>query len=129
METERRMLAEMLEQRIRASIQLVGRSGSKILLSRKAAAAATKTLELVTDAYSRGAVSILDLIDAQNVALAADRTRANATYDFLLDVFKGQRAVNRLDFLTRTDQQMLLLDQFEDYLAKKGITLKKRKKK
>jgi outer membrane protein TolC len=129
LETDRRLLAEILEQRIRTSIQLVGKSGSKILLSRKAAAAAAKTLELVTDAYSRGAVSILDLIDAQNAALTADRTKANAIYDFLLDVFKGQRAVNRLDFLTRTDQQMLLLDQFEDYLSKKGITLKKRKKK
>jgi outer membrane protein TolC len=129
LETERRMLAEKLEQRIRTHIQRVGTSGSRIILSRRAAAAAAKTLELVTDAYSRGAVSILDLIDAQNAALAADRTQANAIYDFLLEVFRGQRAVNRLDFLNRTEEQMLLLDQFEAYLQKKGITLKKRKEK
>ncbi|NIM15855.1 MAG: TolC family protein [Candidatus Aminicenantes bacterium] len=129
LETDRQMLAEMLEQRIRTAIRLVGTSGSRILLAQKSAKAAAKTLELVTDAYSRGAVSILDLIDAQNAQLAANLAVANARYDFLLDVFNGQRAINRLDFLTRTQEQMLLLDQFEAYLQKKGITLKKKKRK
>lgn len=129
METERQMLAEILEQRIRTAIRLVGTAGARIILSRKSATAAAKTLELVTDAYSRGAVSILDLIDAQNASLAADRARANAGYDFLLEVYRQQRAVNRLDFLTKFEQQVILLNQFEAYLKEKGITLKKRKKK
>jgi outer membrane protein TolC len=129
LETDRQILAEKLEQRIRTAVRLVGTSGSRILLSQKAAEAAAKTLELVTDAYSRGAVSILDLIDAQNAQLAANLAVANARYDFLLDVFNGQRSINRLDFLTKTQDQMMLLNQFEAFLAKKGITLKKKKRK
>ncbi|MCP4155099.1 MAG: TolC family protein [bacterium] len=126
---DRRVLAEQLEQRIRSTIRLVGTSNAKIRPAKKAAAAAAKTLELVTDAYSRGAVSILELIDAQNASLVAGRGAANALYDFMVDLFTAQRATNQLDFLVRPEKQVRILSEFEAYLAKKGITLKKKRKK
>ncbi len=128
LETDRKVLVEMLEQNIRTRYRFAGTSITKMDLSRRASEAATKTLEMVTDAYSRGAVSILELIDAQDAALAADRGAANSLYDFLVNMFRAQRSVNRLDFLTKTDEQILMLDKFEAFLAKKGITLRKRKK-
>lgn len=129
LETDRRVTAEMLEQLIRTRYRLAGTSITTMTLSREAAAAAAKTLDMVTDAYSRGAVSILDLIDAQDADLASDRAAANALYDFLVNMFKAQRSINRLDFLTKTDKQILMMDRFEVFLAKKGITLRKIKKK
>jgi outer membrane protein TolC/ABC-type uncharacterized transport system substrate-binding protein len=127
LETDRRMLAEILEQHIRTRANFAWTANAKIPLSGKAAQAAAKTLELVTDAYSRGAVSILDLIDAQDAGLAADLAAANAIYDFLANMFRAQRSVNKLDFLAQTDSQMLTWDEFEAFLLEKGITLKKKK--
>jgi outer membrane protein TolC len=128
LETDRKVLVEMLEQNIRTRYRVASTSVTKMDLSRRASEAATKTLEMVTDAYSRGAVSILDLIDAQDAALVADRAEANSLYDFLVNMFRAQRSINRLDFLTKTDEQILMMDKFEAFLAKKGITLRKRKK-
>ena len=42
----------------------------------EAADAAAKTLEVVTDAYARGAISILELLDAQNAALVTEEAAA-----------------------------------------------------
>ncbi len=126
MRTQRKMLAEQLEQRIRGEVRQTGTRNAQIDLSREASEAAGKTLELVTDAYSRGALSILDLIDAQNAALAADRAAANAIYDFMVELFTAQRATNRLDFLISPDSQQKVLDQFEKYLKQKGIHYRKK---
>ncbi|MCP5103027.1 MAG: TolC family protein [bacterium] len=128
LETDRRVLVEMLEQAIRTRYLMAATSINKMTLSQRASEAAGKTLAMVTDAYSRGAVSILELIDAQDAALAADLAAANSLYDFLVNMFRAQRSVNRLDFLTKTDEQILMMDKFEAFLAKKGITLRKRKK-
>ena len=62
---------ETVEQRIRSAMHAVGASYAAIGLSRDAAQAAAENLELVTDSYSRGVVSILTLLDAQNASLSA----------------------------------------------------------
>ena len=48
---------------------------------------------MVTDAYQRGTVDIVRLIDAQNQAVTNDLAAANATYDYLIDVLRTERAV------------------------------------
>jgi outer membrane protein TolC len=95
---ERSALAARLEQRIRSALQNSRASHAGIRLSRQGARAAGKNMELVTDAYSRGVVSILELLDAQNAALAAEQSAANAVYDFLLDLMNVQRSVGQFDF-------------------------------
>ena len=61
--------------------------------------AARKGLAIVTEAYSRGGVSILSLLDAQNSSLRADLVAANALYDFFVAYMQLQRAVGRFDVL------------------------------
>ena len=46
----------------------------------------------MTDQYSRGAVDILDLLDAQNSLLRAELAAANSVYDFLVDWMEVERA-------------------------------------
>jgi outer membrane protein TolC/ABC-type uncharacterized transport system substrate-binding protein len=99
LELERRAAAERIEQRVRTAAHLSGASFAGIRQAVDAAAAASSNLELVSDAYSRGAVSAIDLLDAQNAHIVADQASANAVYDFLLDLIDLQRAVGRFDVL------------------------------
>ncbi|MFN2376620.1 MAG: TolC family protein [Candidatus Binatia bacterium] len=95
---ERQAAGERVEGRLRAGMYAANASWQGIDLARDAAEAARKNLDLVTDAYSRGVVSILDLLDAQNAALVADRAAANAVYDFLVDLMRVERAANIFEF-------------------------------
>jgi outer membrane protein TolC/ABC-type uncharacterized transport system substrate-binding protein len=92
--------AQRVELRIRNSLYRASASFNNIELSGEAAAAANKNLELVTNQYRQGLVSIIELIDAQNAALVADQNAANAVYDFLIDLMEVQRATNNFDFFS-----------------------------
>ena len=65
-------VAEVIATRIRVGMEIARASFTGIELSQQASEAARKSLDLVSDAYARGAVSILDLLDAQNAALGAE---------------------------------------------------------
>ena len=95
---ERDAAATRVEQRIRSAIHVMGASYAGIDLSRDAASAAADNLELVVDAYRRGVVTGLDLLDAQNAALVADLGAANSVYAFLLDLMEADRSVGRFSF-------------------------------
>lgn len=95
----RASLAEKLEERVRAAMHRAGSSFAGIGLSRAAAEAARKNYELVADAYSKGALDVIELLDAQNAALVADERAANAVYDFLVDYVEVERAAGFLTCL------------------------------
>jgi len=93
LQTDRRNAEEKLSQRTLSALDTATGSWSTISLRREAADAATKTLELVRDAYGRGAASILDLLDAQNNALTAELAAETSVFDFLDDWAEVQRSV------------------------------------
>lgn len=97
---ERDATAERVELGIRNSLFRSASSYSNIELSAEAAVAARRNLELVTNQYRQGIVSIVDLLDAQNAALVADQTAANAVYDFLIDLMGVQRSTSNFDFFS-----------------------------
>ncbi len=117
---ERDAAAERISQRIRSGIELARSSFAGIELSRQAEAAARKSLELVSDAYARGAVSILDLLDAQNAALNAGLLAANSIYDFFTDLMEVQRAANRFDFFLGPVERDLWYERLEEYFDRAG---------
>ena len=80
-----------------------------------AAEAARNNLTVVIDTYRRGAATILDLLDAQNVSLAADQEAASAVYQFLIDLMRVQRAVNRFDFFTTPQDLEDFFDRLEGF--------------
>ncbi len=112
---DRRSTVEKIEERIRSALHLTSASYPSITLSRSAAETARKNLELVTDSYSRGVVSIIDLIDAQNAALVADQGAANAVYDFLIDLMNVQRAIGRFDFFASAVERQAWFERLETY--------------
>lgn len=80
------------EATIRAAMVLARASYIQIELSQESAVAVRKSLELVTDAYSRGTASFIDLLDTQTQALNAELNAANALYDFFIDLLNVERA-------------------------------------
>ena len=93
LELQRDATEERIRQRLRSALHLAGASWAGIDLSRQAADAAGRNLELVRDAYSQGVVSVLELLDAQNAALVAQEGSENAVFDFLIDLNEVQRAL------------------------------------
>ncbi len=104
LEIEKNSAAETLEQNIRQALHISGAAYVAISLSNESADAADKNLKLVKDAYSRGAVSIIELIDAQKAALGADLGAANALYDFFINLINVQRAAGFM-FITFTQEE------------------------
>ncbi len=68
-------------------------------LSGVAADYATKSLDLIRDAYAKGKASITELLDAQNTALNADLNKLNSEYDFTMAVLNVERAAGSLTIL------------------------------
>ena len=94
----RRAEAARVEQRIRSALHLANASYVAIDFTVEAARAARRNLELVTDSYREGSASLLDLIDAQQTALATRRMEANAVYDYLVDLMDVHRAIGQFGF-------------------------------
>ena len=121
--TERELTRNLVEQRVRIVVELAGGSYASIEQANLAADAAQRTRELVTDAYGRGAVSILDLLDAQNAALVTREVAANAVYDFLIDLMQAQRAIGQFDFF-RTPEDLADFEQrMDDYFRTAGFVV------
>ena len=112
---------EKVEQGIRANLHAINASYPSIALSREAAVASSKNLELVTDAYAKGVVSILDLLDAQNAALQANEAADNAVYNFLIDVMAAQRASSGFDMLLSGEQQLAEVQRVREYINRASI--------
>ena len=117
---EHKAAKERIEQRIRSTLQVANVSYAGIQLADDAAKAAHKNLNLVTESYSRGVVSIIELLDAQNAALVADQTAANAVYDFLIDLMEVQRAVGMVDFFMTEEDQKDWFERLDAFFAGAG---------
>ena len=114
---QRKATEDRVALRIRAEMEKAKSSYFSIQQARLEQDAARKTLDIVTDSYSRGAVSILSLLDAQNSALRADQVAANALYDFLIDYFSLQRGVGEFDVLMPEKEKADLLRRLDESMS------------
>ncbi len=120
LELQRQAAAERVEQRVRVALHRAGASRASIALAQDGARAARQSLELVTDAYARGAASLVDLLDAQNAAVVADLAAASATYDFLADMLQVERATGRFQLFAEADQRAAFFRRLREYVAASG---------
>jgi len=80
--------------------------------------AANKTLKIVSDSYSRGALPILFLIDAQSAALIAQQISANSLYDLFISYMQLQRAIGQYDVLLTSEERELYLNDIINSVSK-----------
>ncbi len=120
---ERQATAERIQQRILAALNLTRASYPSIGLSRDAADAARRNLNLVTDAYVQGIKSIIDLLDAQNQSLVSDQAAANAAYDFLSDLMDVQRAMGEFVIFLPEKKRRAWYRKLDAYFNQSGVNL------
>lgn len=102
LKTQKESAETKLEERVLKAVDNLKSSYEGIFLADAAAKAGEKNLDIVSNNYARGAVSIVDLIDAQNTAIVAKTNYSNALYDYLIDYMSLQRHIAEFDqFLTK----------------------------
>lgn len=109
---------ERVEEAIRIQLHAAQAKYVSIELASTAADATRKNFELISDAYARGTVSVIELLDAQEASLNASAAATESLYDFLITVMALQRAVGGYDYLLPADQRAGLAQQFEDALQR-----------
>jgi outer membrane protein len=95
---ERELARQRVEQRVRTAIRRLESSFPSIRLTRQAAVSSRLNLEVVRDKYGQGIVNITDLLEAQNQTFTADQNAAAATYSFLGDLIRLQRAISWFEY-------------------------------
>ena len=113
---QRRVVMQRIDESVRSTLHRAQASLAGIELARDAATAARSNYDLVRLQYTRGTAIILDLLDAQNIAVTAEEDAANAVYEFLIDVMRVQRAVGRFDFTMTQAERDAFSERLEDFL-------------
>ncbi len=111
-------LNEQLRSRMQSALIATSSSQPAIRLAQQAAEAAGQNLAIVTDAYSRGAVPIFELLDAQNAALSAEQSAANANFNFFADLIQVQRAYGRFDYFMTAAERAGYFTRLEAWFAR-----------
>lgn len=116
LELSRAALAEQLETRTLVSLHRASGTYPALEFSREAADAASENLDLVTNAYRTGTVSVTDLIDAQNAALASELRAVDARYAYLIDVVEVLRATGDFTLLVDPGSTEAWFQLVESYI-------------
>ena len=114
LKAQRESAAAKVEERIRLQLHAAQADYGRIDLARAAADSARRNYELVADAYARGAVTIIELLDAQDASLTADAAAADSLYRFLTTVMALQRAGGGFDFLLDSGEREALATMIRD---------------
>lgn len=122
LESQRLALAEQIEARTRFAMNRTRGSYPALRYSQDAAISAQENLVLVTDAYAQGVVSVTDLIDAQDAALEAELSAADAQYAFLIDVVDILRSTSDFSVLIEPGRVETWYQEVEDYFEAQGVT-------
>jgi outer membrane protein TolC len=117
LESLRDSAAERVEEQIRIQLHAAAAAYQQIDLSATAAEASRKNFDLVSDAYARGTVNVIELLDAQDTSLDASAAAAESVYNFLITIMSLQRAVGGYDYLLRSEDREALAIEFRKTLT------------
>jgi len=117
LESLRLSTAERVEEQIRNQLHAAQAAYAQIDLSATAAEASRKNFSLVSDAYARGTVNVIELLDAQDTSLTASASAAESLYNFLITIMSVQRAVGGYDYLLHHEDREALATEFRKTLT------------
>ena len=105
------ILKQNVAQSLRSSMNTLITSLFNLEFSSNAAIAGSKSLSLVTDAYSKGAVPAVDLLDSQNASISANLAQVQASIGFFRASIEMQRAIGIFEFLMSDEQKQIIRDE------------------
>ncbi|MGB5258869.1 MAG: TolC family protein [Woeseiaceae bacterium] len=117
LESLRTSTEERVEEAIRNQLHAAQAAYAQIDLAARAAEASRKNLELVSDAYARGTVNIIELLDAQDSSLIASASAAESLYNFLITIMSVQRAIGGYDYLLTREQREELAIEYRNTIT------------
>lgn len=117
LESLRLSAEERVEESVRNQLHAVQAAYAQIQLTAIAADASLKNFELVSDAYARGVVNVIELLDAQDTSLTAAAASAESLYFFLTEIMVLQRAVGGFDYLLPPAERSALATEFRRTLT------------
>ncbi len=113
--------AQQLATRTLVALHRASGSYPSIEFSNEAAQAASENLELVTNAYRAGSVTVTELIDAQNAALAARLRAEDARYAYLIDAVDVLRATGDFALLVEPGSTEPWFQAVESYIREHAV--------
>jgi outer membrane protein TolC len=111
---------ERVEEEVRIQLHAAQAAYAQIDLTAAAAESSRKNFELVSDAYARGTVNVIELLDAQDTSLEASAAAEASLYNFLITIMSLQRAVGGYDYLLSPEERGELAVQFRAVLAEES---------
>jgi len=112
LESLRASTEERVEEEIRNQLHAARAAYQQIDLAADAAEASLKNFELVSDAYARGTVNVIELLDAQDTSLTASAAEAESLYNFLITIMSVQRAIGGFDYLLTLEERQELATEY-----------------
>lgn len=116
----RSSIAEQIEQEIRTQMHFVQADYARISLTQEATDASLKNFDLVSDAYARGTVSYIELLDAQETSLQASAASSDSLYIFLITIMAAQRAVGQFEFLLSPSERDTVANEIRRFVKDGG---------
>ena len=117
LEAIRSSTLERVEEQVRNQLHATRAAYAQIDLAATAAGASLKNFELVSDAYARGTVTVIELLDAQDTSLNATAAAAESLYNFLITIMSLQRAVGGFDYLLTPDERKALALEYRKSIS------------
>jgi outer membrane protein TolC len=115
LELNDRKLNNAIELSVRSGALSLLRANTNITFSKTASDNAHSNFELIQQSYERGAVTITQLIDAQNAALQAKLAHAISIYELMLAQIQLEYRVGSFLTLAPAEQQHDFLQRFHAY--------------
>ncbi|MEL6805081.1 MAG: TolC family protein, partial [Bacteroidota bacterium] len=98
-------LRNNLELQVRANLENVYASYSRVQLSEIALEAAQNSFAIAQDNYQQGLLNITSLLDAQNALLQTDINATTAVYTFISDYLNLERSIGYFHFVADPGQR------------------------
>ena len=92
---------------------------NNIELSKVSEESAQEALDLTQNAYSNGAVTIVQLIDAQNNYIKTQQAKINATYNYLIKMLQLERYMGNYFLLNTPEENQAFNQRFLEFENKK----------
>ncbi len=117
LDIDRAALEQSLEQSVRSVVLDLTNGIAAINLTGISEEAAAEALELAQASYGSGAITVVQLLDAQTNYISARLARASARYDFLATAIVLQRLTGYFFLLQTDEENARFIARFQSYLS------------